>query len=459
MSPADGAASGRIGGMLPDDLFHPLDLEFELADADESDDSGNAGFDLLSATLLDPRVDREDVSDHVPDLLDRGRDTGRIRDAIATLRVLVEQHTDLMPWLTAEIATLHLRLGERDIAGDLLARVHDEQRTRPADEQDLEFYLTAAIAAGAGIPDRDLARALIARAEQLAQQRGDSSALSLLDLRRRAERERAASALSGGGEPADHGPRRTLYRMAYLPPAEHAAAWERHLLEPTIHREHVDYRRELQVALLEVTAAHPDARAVVVPLDVAGLVTFAAAQGLHPDRRTTRLRYNDSLAGAGRDIPWPPERNAQCWCGSERKYKKCCGAPAFTATEGPDPASLTLRIELDGVTPTVWRRLAVPSNTRLDEVHRLFQSAMGWPGQDGYWFEDGDVVVVDPLADPGYPTADAERLVSLGNEVGDTFTYVYDSANRRRHTVTVEDAQPAGATNRPALLDGAGTCP
>lgn len=24
-------------------------------------------------------------------------------------------------------------------------------------------------------------------------------------------------------------------------------------------------------------------------------------------------------------VPWPPERNQPCWCGSDQKYKKCCG--------------------------------------------------------------------------------------------------------------------------------------
>ncbi|MFV2196928.1 SEC-C domain-containing protein [Nocardiopsis sp. LOL_012] len=32
--------------------------------------------------------------------------------------------------------------------------------------------------------------------------------------------------------------------------------------------------------------------------------------------------------GSPRRRPWPPERNRPCWCGSERKYKKCCGAPS-----------------------------------------------------------------------------------------------------------------------------------
>ncbi|MFC4081708.1 SEC-C metal-binding domain-containing protein [Amycolatopsis samaneae] len=33
----------------------------------------------------------------------------------------------------------------------------------------------------------------------------------------------------------------------------------------------------------------------------------------------------------GDGVGWPPGRNDVCWCGSACKYKKCCGAPGFTA--------------------------------------------------------------------------------------------------------------------------------
>jgi len=39
-------------------------------------------------------------------------------------------------------------------------------------------------------------------------------------------------------------------------------------------------------------------------------------------------RVADSAREQGRVHSWPPGRNQMCWCGSERKYKKCCGAPA-----------------------------------------------------------------------------------------------------------------------------------
>ncbi|MDN5894012.1 MAG: SEC-C domain-containing protein [Nocardioides sp.] len=57
------------------------------------------------------------------------------------------------------------------------------------------------------------------------------------------------------------------------------------------------------------------------------LVAFAAARGLDASSAETRSRYAAEIARLGRATAWPPGRNEQCWCGSGRKYKKCCGAP------------------------------------------------------------------------------------------------------------------------------------
>jgi len=37
-----------------------------------------------------------------------------------------------------------------------------------------------------------------------------------------------------------------------------------------------------------------------------------------------------------------------------------------------------LRIQLENLTPTVWRRLLVPGGVRLAKLHEIFQAAMGW---------------------------------------------------------------------------------
>lgn len=44
------------------------------------------------------------------------------------------------------------------------------------------------------------------------------------------------------------------------------------------------------------------------------------------DPQQARAPYAANLLGEGEVIAWPPNRNEPCWCGSGRKYKKCCAA-------------------------------------------------------------------------------------------------------------------------------------
>ncbi len=46
------------------------------------------------------------------------------------------------------------------------------------------------------------------------------------------------------------------------------------------------------------------------------------------DPSQLRAQYAaDVVRDPSRTVTWPPGRNEPCWCGSGRKYKKCCGAP------------------------------------------------------------------------------------------------------------------------------------
>jgi hypothetical protein len=136
-------------------------------------------------------------------------------------------------------------------------------------------------------------------------------------------------------------------------------------------------------------------------------------------------------------VPWPPERNAACWCGSGRKYKKCCGAPGFLAVEPPAPASLVLKIELDDVRPPVWRRVAVPSTIRLDRLHGVIQDAMGWHDEHLYAFDGDGVSYLDPRSDSPELKADDARLVALANEPGQQLRADH---RRKRNLTTALDA-------------------
>jgi hypothetical protein len=252
---------------------------------------------------------------------------------------------------------------------------------------------------------------------------------------------------------------RHVHQMAYFPPAAYEQAWERDLLDATSYRNHADYRREVEQQLQAISA---DGRGPVriVTLDVPGLLAYAEQAGQDPASRQTRLAYVDWLGERGGDtVAWPPDRNAACWCGSGRKYKKCCAAPGFLAAEMADPASLVLTIDVDHVTPRVWRRVTIPSNTTLDRVHRMIQDAMGWHDEQPYAFSYDEYTIIDPRSGYEGIPADGERLVSVATEVGDRFTYVYDFGDGWSHTVTLDDIRPGGPENVFTVLAGAGPCP
>jgi len=64
----------------------------------------------------------------------------------------------------------------------------------------------------------------------------------------------------------------------------------------------------------------------LVPATASGLAAYAAETGESAEDGALRARFA-AVADPATTIAWPPERNAACWCGSDRKYKKCCGRP------------------------------------------------------------------------------------------------------------------------------------
>jgi len=70
-------------------------------------------------------------------------------------------------------------------------------------------------------------------------------------------------------------------------------------------------------------------RLAALPMTVDDLFASARAHGRDPRDDTTLLDHLwDRLDAGAPTVSWPPERNEPCWCGSGRKYKKCCGAAA-----------------------------------------------------------------------------------------------------------------------------------
>jgi hypothetical protein len=67
----------------------------------------------------------------------------------------------------------------------------------------------------------------------------------------------------------------------------------------------------------------------ILPTTVDELLKYGAEHGRDPrDQQTRTDHLQESIREGTPTLSWPPERNAPCWCGSGRKYKKCCGSPS-----------------------------------------------------------------------------------------------------------------------------------
>lgn len=63
----------------------------------------------------------------------------------------------------------------------------------------------------------------------------------------------------------------------------------------------------------------------VASLQVDRLVGFATENDLAADSGKARSELAAEIGANDEALPWPPGRNESCWCGSGRKYKRCCG--------------------------------------------------------------------------------------------------------------------------------------
>lgn len=296
-----------------------------------------------------------DVVDLHSELAEAYDQLGRVEEALHQADLLVELGYRCQPdprCRRAEILTRHGRLEEAGQIWDTVAADTPD---------DVWVYNNAGLEYGA-IGEHELALSWLTRALELAVRTGDPERLlgQLRDLR-------AASLAALGREPDDlqtatptltrpehwepqrgSPPNRKVtpapepappvpVALAWLPADEYAAwpqRWPDLADSPLLHDDegepvsHTVYCRRMEGRL----RAHSEAgtpRLSVVPVRSAEFNPWVAdnAPG-ERDPSQLRARYAADVArDPSRTVTWPPARNEPCWCGSGRKYKKCCGAP------------------------------------------------------------------------------------------------------------------------------------
>jgi tetratricopeptide (TPR) repeat protein len=97
--------------------------------------------------------------------------------------------------------------------------------------------------------------------------------------------------------------------------------------------DHIAYSHATEARIKRIARRAPGSRLHVAAMTVDGLQAHAEGSGYDSGSGEARSSYAATLLQAGNAVVWPPGRNEPCWCGSGRKYKKCCG-PVSAAADG-----------------------------------------------------------------------------------------------------------------------------
>ena len=125
-----------------------------------------------------------------------------------------------------------------------------------------------------------------------------------------------------------------------------------------------------------------------------------------------------------------------------------------------------LRIGLANMPRPVLRRVDVPLSTALDDLHLIFQAAMGWENNHPYQFRTGDAAVYGEVESnrqaKGLRSAAKSTLADLCRELNRNrmFEYIYDFRDKWVHRVKLQAVGESDSGQLyPRLLDGKRRCP
>lgn len=97
-----------------------------------------------------------------------------------------------------------------------------------------------------------------------------------------------------------------------------------------------------------------------------------------------------------------------------------------------------LKVTLRGIKPPVWRRIAVPANIKLNDLHELLQQAMGWGNCHLHQFLIDGVSYSAPTHLDHSEDETKFSLADFDLTESSKFEYDYDFGDDWGHTITVE---------------------
>lgn len=138
--------------------------------------------------------------------------------------------------------------------------------------------------------------------------------------------------------------------------------------------------------------------------------------------------------------------------------------PLERRQQSPTPHWLDLYVELSDL-PMIWRRLRLPDDLSLTQLHQVLQTAMGWHNQHHWRFisAKAEYVSYSQMQHTWDEELDADQtpISQILNRKGGRLDYEYDFGDSWYHRIKVEARYPNQSLQLPELhcLDGKNACP
>lgn len=344
---SNGASIARVADL------EAIERELDIARKREDND---ARVRLITRAISLPEATPH-LADYLDELAYAYQQLGRFDDAVDTMRQAVaagwDGDLDEHPSASALIADLLLRAGRTEEADDawLAAEREDpldpwlyqsagcaymdtelHDKALPWQTTGLELALDAVSDdEGEGEGEGDMVWLITGdRAETLevlghAPDELQLRAEALVERLAEEEQARIEQFEREHGLPAPVPPHLAAVGLAWFPAGEYQRAMQMwsSFAEDYEHGPYESYCARLEL-LLRTLTSQGVARLALVPIAIADYLSWCAEHDADPEASASRARYATELLEHGTAHPWPPDRNRPCWCGSQRKYKKCC---------------------------------------------------------------------------------------------------------------------------------------
>jgi hypothetical protein len=124
-----------------------------------------------------------------------------------------------------------------------------------------------------------------------------------------------------------------------------------------------------------------------------------------------------------------------------------------------------LKITLNDISPPIWRRIHVNSDTLLFDLHKIIQTTMGWTNSHLHQFVYNDRLYCNPEYEEEWDDSrqvdySKVRLDKILLSVNQHIIYEYDFGDGWEHIIELEKIIPVDIKMKhPICIDGKRNCP